>query len=77
MEMSEPDSDTKRLGPSHPTPRRPREDPPGQLSGDMWRHFLEEIVQFGEGKKRSPCRRCRVVLLTIKEVNPGTPATSA
>jgi hypothetical protein len=58
MKMSEPDSDTDtiRPGPSHPTQRRPRKDPPGRLSGDMWRHFLQETVQFGEGMKKSPCR---------------------
>jgi hypothetical protein len=62
MAMSEPDSDTDIIcpGSSHAIPHRPREDPPGRLLGDMRRHFLEEIVQFGEGKKKSPCRRCRI-----------------
>jgi hypothetical protein len=36
---TESDTDLVRPGPSTPTPRTSRVDPPGQLSGDMWKHI--------------------------------------
>jgi len=41
----ETDSDAAYQGTSTQTPRVPHEDPPGRLSGDMWKHVLEKILK--------------------------------
>lgn len=42
------------------TPRKPLQDPPDRLSGDMRMHTLEQII--GKGKQKYPCRKCAVCL---------------
>ena len=42
------------------TPRGPKQDPPGRLSGDLRKHKLEKIVGGGEGKMKYPARQCKV-----------------
>ena len=41
----ETDTDAAGQGTSTQTPRVPHEDPPGRLSGDMWKHVLEKILK--------------------------------
>jgi hypothetical protein len=38
------------------TPRGPKLDPPGRLSGDIRTLKLEKIVAGGKGKKKVPCK---------------------
>jgi len=40
--------------------RRPKQDPPGRLSGDFRIHKLEKIGGGGEGKKKYSTRQCKV-----------------
>jgi len=42
------------------TPRGPKQDLPGRLSGDFRIHKLEKIVGGGEGKRKYPARLCKV-----------------
>jgi hypothetical protein len=56
----EVETDTARRGTSTQTPRIPREDPPGRLSGDMQKHVLEKTVESERGKRKYPSRRCHV-----------------
>jgi len=42
------------------TPRGPKQDLPGRLSGDFIMHKLEKIVCGGKGKKKHPTRQCKV-----------------
>jgi hypothetical protein len=62
MEATETESDTDLVqpGPSTPTPRKFRVDPPGRLSGDMRKHVLMKIVKSEHGKNKYPTRQCRV-----------------
>jgi hypothetical protein len=41
-------------------PRKPKFDPPGQLSGDMRIRTLVKIVKSGHSKRKHPTRQCRV-----------------
>jgi hypothetical protein len=42
------------------TPREPKQDLAGRLSGDIRMHKLEKIVAGGEGIKKYPARQCKV-----------------
>jgi len=50
--QSESNSDDLQVPEKHTTPRGPKQDPPGRLSGDFRIHILEKIVGGGEGKRR-------------------------
>jgi hypothetical protein len=50
--LKESSSDDLQL-PEKQTPRGPKQDLPGRLSGDFRINKLEKIVADGEGKKRS------------------------
>jgi hypothetical protein len=54
MEAVEPESDTDsmRPGPSTQPPSRPHGEPPGRLSGDMWKHLLLEDAMFVQLTKK-------------------------
>jgi len=53
-------SDDLQLPEKQPTPRGPKQDPPGRLSGDFRKHKLEKLVGGGEGKRKYPVRPCKV-----------------
>jgi len=57
---SECNSDDLQLPEKQTTPRGPKQDPPGRLSGDFRIHKLEKIVGGGEGKRKYPARQCKV-----------------
>ena len=57
---SESSSDDLQLSEKQTTPRGPKENPPGRLSGDFRIHKLEKIVGSEEGKKEYPARQCKV-----------------
>jgi len=57
---SESSSDDLQLPEKQTTPRGPKQDLPGRLSGDFGIHKLEKIVAGGEGKKKYPARQCKV-----------------
>ena len=40
--------------------RRPKQDPPGRLSGDFRIHKPEKIVGGWEGKRKYAARQCKV-----------------
>jgi hypothetical protein len=63
----ESDTDSMRPGPTTQTPRRPHGEPPGRLSGDMWKHVLEKIVKSEKGKRKYPARRCYVCATNKKK----------
>jgi hypothetical protein len=48
---SESNSNDLQLSEKQTTPRGPKQDPPGRLSGDFRIHKLEKIVGGGKGKK--------------------------
>ena len=48
-------SDDLEMPEKQTTPRGPKLDPPGRLSGDFRTHKLEKIVAGGKGKK-VPCK---------------------
>ena len=48
---SESNSDDLQLPEKQTTPRGPKQDPPGRLSGDFRIHKLEKTVGGGEGKR--------------------------
>jgi len=52
--QSESNSDDLQLPEKQTTPRGPKQDPPGRLSGDFRIHKLEKIVGGGEGKRKYP-----------------------
>jgi len=54
---SDTDTDAARPGTSTQTHCVPHEDPPGRLSGDMWKHVLEKTVGSERGKRKYPARR--------------------
>ena len=60
-DKAETDADTDATHPrtSTQTPRVP-EDPPGRLSGDMWKRVLQKIVGSERGERKYPARRCHV-----------------
>ena len=62
---SEPSSDDLQLPERQTTPRGPKQDPPGRLSGDFRILKLEKIVGGGEGKRKYPARQCKVKLDTF------------
>jgi len=72
----ETDTDAARPGTSTQTPRVPQEDPPGRLSGDMWKHVLEKIVG-SEGVKENILLGGAMFVLPTNEVKLGTSASSA
>ena len=51
---SESSSDDLQLPDNQTTPRGPKQDPPGILSGDFRIHKLEKIVGGGVGKRKYP-----------------------
>jgi hypothetical protein len=53
-------SDDLRTPKKQTTPRGPKLDPPGRLSGDFTIHKLEKIVVGGKGKKKYPVRQCKL-----------------
>jgi len=57
---SKSSSDDLQLPEKPTTPRGPKQDPPGRLTGDLRIHKLEKIVAGGEGKKKYPSRQCKV-----------------
>jgi len=58
--QSECNSDDLQLPEKQTTPRGPKQDPPGRLSGDFRIHKLEKNVGGGEGKRKYPARPCKV-----------------
>ena len=58
--QSESNSDDLQLPEKQTTPRGPKQDPPGRLSGDFRIHKLEKIVGGGEEKRKYPqdCVKC-------------------
>jgi hypothetical protein len=46
--------------PEKQTPRGPKKDLPGRLSGDFRVHKLETMFDGGEGNKKYPARQCKV-----------------
>jgi hypothetical protein len=62
MEAAETESDTDlvRSGPSTPTSRKSRVDPPGRLLGDMQKHVITKIVRSEHGKNKYRTRQCCV-----------------
>jgi len=52
--QSESNSDDLQLPEKQTTPRGPKQDPPGRLSGDFRIHKLEKIAGGGEGKRKYP-----------------------
>jgi len=63
---SEANSDDLQLPEKQTTPRRPKQDPPGRLSGNFRIHKLEKIAGFVEGKRRYPARQCIVCVANKK-----------
>jgi len=59
-ELNESNSDDLQLPEKQITPRGPKQDPPGRLSGDFKIHKFEKIVGVGEGKSKCPARQCKV-----------------
>ena len=53
-------SDDLQVPEKQSTPRGPKQDLPGRLSGDFRIHKLEIIIAGGEGKKKYPARQCKV-----------------
>jgi len=53
---SESSSDDLQLPEKQTTPRGPKQDPPGRLSGNFRICKLEKIVGGGEGKKEVSCK---------------------
>ena len=53
-------SDDLQMPEKQTTPRVPKLDPPGRLSGDFRTHKLEKIVAGGKGEKKYPVRQCKV-----------------
>jgi hypothetical protein len=53
-------SDDLQLSEKHTSPRGPKQDPPGRLSGVFRIFKLEKIVGGGEGKREYPARQCKV-----------------
>jgi hypothetical protein len=46
--------------PENQTPRVPKKDPPGRLSGDFRIHEHEKMFGGGEGNKKYPARQCKI-----------------
>ena len=59
-------SDDLQMPEKQTTPRGPKLDPPGRLSGDFRMHKLEKIVAGGKGGKKYPVRQCKVCVLHIR-----------
>ena len=57
---SESNSDDLQLPEKQTTPRGPKQDLPGRLSGDVRIYKLEKIFGGGEGKRKYPARPCKV-----------------
>jgi len=57
---SESNSDDLQLPEKQTTPRGPKQNPPGRLSGDFRIPKLEKGFGSGEGKKKYPARQCKV-----------------
>ena len=57
--QSESNSDDLQLPEKQTTPRVPKQDPSGKLSGDFRIHKLEKIFGGGEGKRKCPARQCK------------------
>jgi len=57
---SESNSDDLQMPEKQTTPRVPKQDPPGRLSGDFRIHKLEKFVGGGKGKRKYPARQCKV-----------------
>ena len=57
---SEINSDDLQLPGKQTTPRGPKQDPPGGLSGNFRIPKLEKIVGGGDGKRKYPARPCKV-----------------
>jgi hypothetical protein len=53
-------SDELQFPDKKPTPRGPKQDHPGRLSGDFSKHKLDKIVAGGEDKKKYTARQCKV-----------------
>ena len=53
-------SDDLQMPEKQTTPRGPKLDPPGRLSGDFRTHKLGKIVAGGKGNKKYPVRQCKV-----------------
>ena len=60
QDRSESNSDDLQLPEKQTTPRGPKQDPPGRLSGDFRKHKLEKSFCGGEGKKKYSTRQCKV-----------------
>jgi hypothetical protein len=52
--------DDLQLPEKQTTPRGPKKDPPGRLSGDFRIRKLEKMFASGEGNKKYPARQCTV-----------------
>ena len=64
--QSESNSDDLQLPGKQTTPRVPKQDPPGRISGDFRTHKLEKIVGGGEAKRKYPARLCKVCAALAK-----------
>jgi len=71
--QSESNSDDLQLSEKQTTPRGPKQDPPGRLSGDFGIQKLEKIVVGGggEGKRKYPARHCKVCAARKKRSETG------
>jgi hypothetical protein len=56
----ESSSDDRQLPENQTTPRGPKKDPPGRLSGDFRIHKLEKMFPGWEGKNKYTERQCRM-----------------
>jgi len=56
----ESNSDDLQLPEKQTTPRWPKQDPTGRLSGDFRLHKFEKIIGGWEEKRKYPARQCKV-----------------
>ena len=66
---SDSNSDDLELPEKQTSPRGPKQDPPGRLSGDFRMHKLEKIGD-GEGKRKYPARPYKVCAVHKKQTEP-------
>jgi hypothetical protein len=71
QDQSESNSDDLQLPEKQTTPKGPKQDPPGRLSGDFRINKLENIGG-GEGKRKYPARQSKCVLHIRSKVKLGT-----
>ena len=82
MDIRSPDnrksnSDDLQMPEKQTTPRGPKLDPPGRVSGDFRTHKLEKIVAGGKGNKKYPVRQSKVCAAHKKRMQQDTFVNSA